>query len=397
MGIFKRKPRPKARNEPDAPQRMEGLGRAADYFLNASEAMAAAGSRIANTVATAPLRLYKDKKVQPGHPLDKLVYYSPGPGLTPYTFKRDMELNRTTVGRAYAWICRGGDMVTPLFLRILDPARVQTLRVIETGDLWHQVATQDGVVMVPDVDMLCTSFLSNGQMARPIDILRSTMQYDAEIKDVSVSQLRGVNDTIVLETPGELGKEKRQSMIRDILEAYHSSGKQALLLDSGAKAMHLSGQAVDPKVLDVEKVTKTRVATVYGIPPHMLGAGENTRANSEEEMMEFLELAIIPPMAQWESELNKKLLTYKQVCDGYEFHFDRDALAQANVDNRTKMYHSAIRDGWMRPNEIRSRQYLPPDESGDELMMSRDMLPAWVNVKQPEMLLTGQWGKQNKE
>lgn len=397
MAIFNRKPRHKARDEPRA-LALEVPRRSADSYLGMSEALSAAASRIANTMAMVPLRLYKGAEVQKGHPLDKLMYFSPGPGMNRFTFVRDMEINRCTLGRAYAWIVRTMDGVGVERLMILDPMRVETLRVIETGDIWHRVTLSDGEgVLVPDMDMLFLSFLSDGRRARPVDILRGTMQYDADIKDVSVSQLRGVNDTIVVETPGEMGKEKKKRLVEELVEVYHSTGKAAMLLDAGMKATHLSGQAVDPKVLDVERVTKGRVSTVYGIPPAMLGAAENTRGSSEEAMMEFREMAIMPPMAQWEAELDKKLLTYAQLCAGLCWHFDRDQLAQANTDTRTKMYHSAIRDGYMRPNEVRRKLYLPDDENGNELMMSRDMIPIKINVQDPAMLLTGARGMTNNE
>lgn len=401
MGIFSRKKRPKVRSEPDAvsPMMMEAAGSSTDGMMAASEAMSAAAGRIANTLAMASLRLYKGNEPQGGHDLDRLVYYAPGPGLTPYTFKRDMELHRCTAGRAYAWIERARDGVTAVALHVLDPMRVVTMRVRETGDIWHEVAVsgQSERVMVPDMDMLNLNFLSNGRRSRPADVLRGTLQYDAEIKETSLMQLRGVHDTIVVEAPNELSKEKRMKMIQEMVSVYNSTGKAALLMDSGMKATHMAGAAVDPKVLDVEKVTKTRVATVYGIPPHLLGAADSVKGASEEIMMEFLQLAVMPPMAQWEDELNKKLLTYRMVCEGLRFRFDRDALVLANTDAKTKMYHSGIRDGWMRPNEVRRRQGLPDDENGDQLMMSRDMIPIRINTEQPELLLTGGRGAVNNE
>ena len=39
----------------------------------------------------------------------------------------------------------------------------------------------------------------------------------------------------------------------------------------------------------------------------------------------------------------------------------------------------------------------PLDVNGDELMMSRDLLPLWLLVNKPEMLLSSQRGKTNGE
>ena len=43
----------------------------------------------------------------------------------------------------------------------------------------------------------------------------------------------------------------------------------------------------------------------------------------------------------------------------------------------------------MTPNEVRLRESLPPDPNGDQLMMSRDLMPVDILVNHPEMLLTG--------
>ena len=134
MAFWNKKPRPQARDEPAQGVRLESIRKSADYFLSASEAISAAASRIANTMATAPLHLYKNEKMQLGHSLDRVVSYAPAPGLTGFSFVRDMELNRCTHGRAYAWIIRGRDQVSVQQFCILDPLQVHDLRAAETGD-----------------------------------------------------------------------------------------------------------------------------------------------------------------------------------------------------------------------------------------------------------------------
>lgn len=398
MPFWNKRPKPAARDEPPESIRLQESRRSADFFLSASEAVTAAASRIAGTMASAPLGLYKNRVRQLGHDLDRLVAYAPGPGLTGYSFVREMELYRNTLGRAYAWICRGEGPAEPTRLQILDPAVVTTMRAVETGDIWHQVMLDDGKqAWIPDQDMIALSFLSAGKRARPVDILRGTMQYDADIKSFSVSQLNGVNDTLVITVPTDQGTAHRKKIVDDILSSYKESGKSALLLEGGATAARIAGSPVDPKVLDVEKVTKTRVATVYGIPPHLMGASENMRGSAEEEMEEYLALSILPIMAQWEGELNRKLLTYQKICRGYAFRFDRETLTQANTAAKAEKYHKGVRGGWITINEARRAEGLPDVENGDQPLVSRDLLPLHINVLEPDLLISGGRGKTNEE
>jgi phage portal protein BeeE len=83
--------------------------------------------------------------------------------------------------------------------------------------------------------------------------------------------------------------------------------------------------------------------------------------------------------------------------DGMAFRFDATDLTRANTAAMAEKHFKAVRGGWMRPNEVRMRDGLPPDVNGDELMMSRDLLPLWLLVNKPEMLLSSQRGKTNGE
>lgn len=52
-------------------------------------------------------------------------------------------------------------------------------------------------------------------------------------------------------------------------------------------------------------------------------------------------------------------------------------------------YQIGIRGGWMTPNEARRNEGLPPNEFGDQLMSSRDIIPLEIAVTRPELLLGG--------
>ena len=82
---------------------------------------------------------------------------------------------------------------------------------------------------------------------------------------------------------------------------------------------------------------------------------------------------------------------------GYRFRFDIEALARADTATMAEKHQKAIRGGWMRINEVRQREGLPPDEMGNELMASRDLLPLRIAVQTPEMLLNYKTGGNAQE
>ena len=171
-------------------------------------------------------------------------------------------------------------------------------------------------------------------------------------------------------------------------EAYDQSDRKVVVLEGGLQATTFKQDAVDSQLLDVEKITRGRVATVYMIPPHMLGDYSAAKPSTmEQQMMEYLTLTIMPIVAQWEAELNRKLLTPADLRAGYTFRFDMDEVARADLNSRANANQIAIRGGFKKPNEVRASEGLPPDPNGDRLMTSRDLIPLEIAVQHPEMLL----------
>lgn len=398
MWPFQRKPpkQPRARDKPSARAAsahwLPVMRARADNTMRGNEAIYAAVSRIANTVASMPLHLYKGYERQDGHPLEQLVARAPNENFTPFGFLQTMEAFRNTEGNAYALIVTD-KLGAVTRLDILDPARVRPQRHPATREMWYVVQLDDGKPYpVPGCQLITVRHMSaNGELGiRPIDVLAGTLDYDKQVKEFSLNQLDGVNQGVFLTVPNTgLDDEARDEVINSFLEAYERSGQRVVVLEGGLTATTFSQSPINAQVLDVERIMRNRVATVYNIPPHLLGDYTDTSfSTAEQQMQEFLQLTIMPIVAQWEQELNRKLLTAADYAAGYRFRFDVDALTRADTATMADKYQKAIRGGWMQPNEAREREGLPPDANGGELMASRDLLPLRIAVQSPEMLLS---------
>ena len=396
------KARDKPEKQPAARGRWLPVHRArADNTMRGNEAIYAAVSRIANTVASMPLHLYKGYELQHGHPLELLVGRAPNANFTPFGFLQTMEVFRNTEGNAYALIVpdKLGGVKR---LDILDPTRVRPQRHPVTGEMWYVVQLDDGSVYpLPGSQIITLKHMSaNGEIGiRPIDVLAGTLSYDKQVKEFSLSQLDGVNQGVFLTVPNTgLDENGKNEVIDSFLDAYERSGHRVVVLEGGLTATTFAQSPISAQVLDVERIMRNRVATVYNIPPHLLGDYSDTSfSTAEQQMQEFLQLTIMPIVAQWEQELNFKLLTAADYAAGYRFRFDVSALSRADTATMAEKYQKAIRGGWMQPNEAREREGLPPDPNGNELMASRDLLPLRIAVKNPEMLLSAKSGTETKE
>lgn len=364
----------------------------ADVTLQGHEAIYAAVTRIANTVASIPVHVYKGRERQDTHPLEKLLNLSPNPSMSAYIFKQTMEAFRNTEGMAYALIIRDG-LGEITRLDVLDPTRVCPLIERDSREIWYDITLEGKTYPIPGYMVLALKHMSANGISgiRPLDVLRGSLDYDAEVKEISLNQLDGINHGVMLEVPGQaLDETRKAQIVADFLDAYESSGQRVLVLEGGIKATTFNQSPVDAQLMDVERITRNRVATVYNLPPHMLGDYSDTSfSTAEQQMQEFLQLTIIPIVQQWEDELNRKLLSDADYKVGYRFRFDTDSLIRADMVAMANKYQMAIRGGWMRMNEVREREGLPPDPNGDELMCARDIIPLRIMVEHPELLLTG--------
>lgn len=364
----------------------------ADVTLQGHEAIYAAVTRIANTVASIPVHVYKGRERQDTHPLEKLLNLSPNPSMSAYIFKQTMEAFRNTEGMAYALIIRNG-LGEITRLDVLDPTRVRPLIERDSREIWYDITLEGKTYPIPGYMVLALKHMSANGISgiRPLDVLRGSLDYDAEVKEISLNQLDGINHGVMLEVPGQaLDETRKAQIVADFLDAYESSGRRVLVLEGGIKATTFNQSPVDAQLMDVERITRNRVATVYNLPPHMLGDYSDTSfSTAEQQMQEFLQLTVIPIVQQWEDELNRKLLSDADYKVGYRFRFDTDSLIRADMVAMANKYQMAIRGGWMRMNEVREREGLPPDPNGDELMCARDIIPLRIMVEHPELLLTG--------
>lgn len=395
--FMKRRSKAQARDKPGQAVRKRDLRMilrpVADRTIEGNEAIYAAVSRISNTMASMPIHLYRGFEIQRNHPLERLISLEPHPNFSAYNWKQTMEVLLNTEGTAYALKIPNATGET-IRLDILNPRRVTPKRD-ESGLLWYSIRMDDGQeAIAPGFMLIVIKHMSaNGVMGiKPIDVLRKSLDYDTQVKELSLDQLDGVNHGVALTIPSVgMSQEQKDEAVRRFLETYENSGRSVVILEGGMTATNFSASPVDAQLLDVERITKNKVATVYNLPPHLLGDYTDTSfGTAEQQMMEFLQLTIGPKVQQWEEELDRKLLTPEQIAEGYHFRFDTASLTRTDVKTTAERNQMAIRGGWRKPNEVRAELSLPPDPNGDELMSSRDLIPLRIAVEHPELLLGGQ-------
>ena len=358
-----------------------------DYTLQNSELLFSAVSRISNALSAMPIQLYRGTSPVKSD-LNDLVSFSPNPNMTSCQLVKTLEACRCTAGNCYGLKIYN---YAGTLHRIdpLDPSRVTPVMEDESGELWYRITPEKGAEFyVHNYYMIHIPFIStNGYTGvNPVSVLYDTMSYSDNIQTFSVKQLeQGVNAAIVLEAPANLGDTQKQQMVEAFLNTYKETSGNILLLESGVTAKSMNLSPVDSKLFEVEKITRSKVAMVYNIPPHLLGDYSDTSFNSQEQqMLEFLMLTMLPIVTAYEQELNRKLLTKDQRKRGYHFKFDMEAILRADAATQAEVNQKAIRGGWKKPNEVRSQYNMPPDPNGNNLLVSRDLTTLEYIAENPD-------------
>lgn len=351
---------------------------AGDYSLQNSELLFSAVSRISNALSAMPVQLYKGSEPVKSD-LNDLIGFAPNPNMTSCNFFKTLEACRCTSGNCYAIkvFSPSGRLER---LDILDPMRCKPVMNTETNELWYRIQPEQGNEMyVHNYYILHIPFLStNGYTGvNPVSVLYDTIAYSENIQQFSKEQLeKGVNAAVVLEAPATLGDKQKNLLIESFLKTYNETSRNILLLESGIQAKSLNLSPVDTKLFEVEKITRSKVAMVFNLPPHLLGDYSDTSYNSQEQqMLEFLMLTMLPIVTAYRQELNRKLLTKEERKAGYHFEFDMDAILRCDAQTQAEVDFKNVRSGVATPDEIRARRLMPPYKNGlgEHLFMSKDL------------------------
>jgi len=343
------------------------------HVLSNNEMIFAAITKLSNAMSSLPLKLHKDFEHQRDHPLDYLLSVAPNGNMTAFDFIQTMEVLRNAYGNAYA-IKKYGSGMEIESLYILDPTRVEPAIDEKSQELYYKITASAGTYYVHNYEIIHVKHISTSVKGiSPIDVLRDSISFDSNIRRISVEQMdNAIKASYTLKINTSLSEEKKAAYKKQFEEFYAKNGG-VIILETGFALDRLNPELIDTKLFEAEKVTMSRVALVFGLPPYKFGA--ESRAGNEEQSIGFVQDVILPTARQYELEFNRKLLTREEHRAGYSFKFNIAGLLRADTKTRWDSYFKGVRSGVLTPNEVRELEEKPPKDDGDRLFVSRDLLP----------------------
>ena len=362
-----------------------------NHTLATNETIFSAVSRLSNSLASLPLKLMDGNFSHiTDHPIADLLANSPNPNVNSFEFLRTMETLRNTDGNAYA--LKDYDMRYQVkALWILDPSKVKEVIEATTKELWYEIQGDKGTYYVHNMDMIHVKHI-HGYGYRgisPIDVLRNTIDFEGKIKQFSLDLMdSAVKASFILQMAASIGEDQKKEIYKNFKDFYSENGG-VLIQELGTTITPIKREFIDTKIFEAEKITRTRVATVYNMPAHMLGETEGVNYSSMEQMtLEFVQGTLGVNVIQYEKEFNRKLLSIEDRRKGLYWKFNLKALLRGDVKSQAEYYFKGVRSMWFTPNEIRALEDLPPMKDGDKLYKSKDIEPIDTPTQLPKGAIT---------
>lgn len=332
---------------------------------------------LSETVGTLPIHLYE--RTNSGRMRDNLhpcnlIIQNPTSYSNRFDLMHHLMMSVALWGNGYARIYRDR-FYRPERLKFYHPANVEP--ILNDNDVLFYRIGSTGELLASD-DMIHLRGLStNGYKGKsPIAVHRDNLSLTmaAQIYGENFFN-QGGNMSGVFKYPSTLKDEQYKRLQKQLVEQTTGLHKAhvPLLLEGGMTYERISIPPEDAQFIATRKFQKTEIATIYGVPPHMIADLDRaTNNNIEHQGMEFVQYCLMPYLVRIEEEFNRKLLRNDEF-DAYYFLFSLNGLLRGDAKTRSEYYKNMNFVGAMSANEIRSLEDMNSYEGGDEYFVQSNM------------------------
>lgn len=179
------------------------------------------------------------------------------------------------------------------------------------------------------------------------------------------------NPSSVLESEENLDDEAATANQKRWI-ASHGGRRYPAMLTGGLKWKAISITPNESQFLETRKFQRDEIASLYRIPPHMIGAVEKSTSwgtGIEQQGIGYVQYTLGPWLRCIEGAFTNLL------PKGQFFRFNVDALLRGDQKARYDSYTQGRTASWLSVNEIRAKEDLPPVEGGDSYIQPLNFGP----------------------
>ena len=331
---------------------------------------------ISETIASLPWMVKQDfegnTRNAAAHPINQLIH-SPNGIMTDFNFRETCQAHLCLHGNAFIAIKRN-EAGQPIKLIPVHPDRVQ-VKVYKDEKFY---TIDDGKETFDDTEMIHILGLSfDGIVGKSvIEAARESIGLGLAADQFGGSFFgNGANVSAVLTHPGRLSDEAYKRLMASWQRRYSGldNAHKTAILEEGMNLTKVSISPSESQFLETRQFGVVDIARFFRIPLAYLGSLENssTRANIEEQGIQFQRNTILPWVKRWEAEFNRKLFPNG---NDYYIRFNMAGLLRGDISSRYSSYATARQWGWLSVNDIRKFEGLDNIDNGDTYLQPLNMV-----------------------
>ena len=372
-----------------------------DDYMTRDQAMnvpafAACVNKIAETVSTIPIRLYRlvDGKLEAveGDARVRLLNDDTGDTLDGVQFKRALVRDYLTGKGGYAFINRTGNQI-----RSLHYVRESEVSFLFTSD----PIFKDYDIMIQGTKYKPFEFLKVLRNTEEGRSGRSVVDENSEVLSVAYHSLEYEKNLV--KTGGnkkgfvKSAKKLAEPAIKALKAAWHrlyqNNTENVVILNDGLEFQEASNTSVEMQLNENKKTNSDEICKLFNMPPAMINGGA-----TEQDKTNFVQYCLNPILKEFECALNRDLLLESEKGSFY-FAADTSELTKGDIEKRFRAYETACKSGFMQIDEIRLRENMPPLGLDFVRLGLQDVLydPDTKQFYMPNMNKTGGLGQKESE
>ena len=333
-----------------------------DDYMTRDQAMnvpafAACVNKIAETVSTIPVRLYRlvDGKLEAveDDARVRLLNDDTGDTLDGVQFKRALVRDYLTGKGGYAFINRTGNQI-----RSLHYVRESEVSFLFTSD----PIFKDYDIMIQGTKYKPFEFLKVLRNTEDGRSGRSVVDENSEVLSVAYHSLKyeknlvktGGNKKGFVKSAKKLAEPAIKALKAAWRRLYQNNTENVVILNEGLEFQEASNTSVEMQLNENKKTNSDEICKLFNMPPAMINGGA-----TEQDKTNFVQYCLNPILKEFECALNRDLLLESEKGSFY-FAADTSELTKGDIEKRFRAYETACKNGFMQIDEIRLRENMPP-------------------------------------
>lgn len=313
--------------------------------------------------------------------IDNLLNIRPNPYMTATTFWGTVELNKLHYGNSYIYI-EADKNGFPRYLWLL-PSDQMEIWIDNRGILgslnavWYIWTDQRNgkkyTFEMDEIIHLKTHISFDGLSGAPIKDILKTQISSGKNSIGFLNKLYKNNmfgSKVLVQYTGELNKAAEEKLAKKIESFAKAQGSGKFIpMPFGMQAQLLDMKLADAQFFENNRTSALQLAAAFGIKPNVINDyTKSSYSNSETQQVDFYVNTLQPLFKAYEQELTYKLLTPRELGEGYRLEINEKMLFKMDNKTQAEVYSKYLTNFAMTPNEVREDLNLPYIEGGDTLL-----------------------------